>query len=187
MLRTPSYTGASLSPAIITSGSLSFIEDTHPRGMAKDTTTRPAVLQSAERKISYYGEARKRRRRSSSLMYHEPPETLEHQSDQTVNPNLNAQWVNAKGMIAAQDMDSTDKSRRLDHSPGPDHPPEDRLRHRTIHNTRDLLDTDEHHIYVRLVSHVPLGKRSTIRVQFRGLRQPEYVGANRQWRSIHTS
>lgn len=30
-------------------------------------------------------------------MYHEPPETLEHQSDQVANPNLNAQWVNAKG------------------------------------------------------------------------------------------
>lgn len=99
MLRTPPYSGATtLSPAIITSGSLSFVEDTNPRGMANENITRPAVLQSAERKISYYDEARKRRRRSSSLMYHEPPETLEHQSDQIVNPNLNAQWVNAKGM-----------------------------------------------------------------------------------------
>ncbi|KAF2221895.1 putative unfolded protein response protein Orm1 [Elsinoe ampelina] len=39
----------------------------------------------------------KRRRRSSSLMYSEPPESLEHISDQAVNPNLNSQWVNAKG------------------------------------------------------------------------------------------
>ena len=41
---------------------------------------------------------RSRRRRSSSLMYQEPPESLEQQSDQAVLPNLNAQWVNAKGM-----------------------------------------------------------------------------------------
>ncbi|KAF2482771.1 putative unfolded protein response protein Orm1 [Neohortaea acidophila] len=38
-----------------------------------------------------------RRRRSSSLMYQEPPESLEQQSDQAVLPNLNSQWVNAKG------------------------------------------------------------------------------------------
>ncbi|KAF2773789.1 Orm1 type endoplasmic reticulum protein [Teratosphaeria nubilosa] len=40
---------------------------------------------------------RRRRRRSSSLMYQEPPESLEQQSDQATMPNLNAQWVNAKG------------------------------------------------------------------------------------------
>ncbi|KAF2211683.1 hypothetical protein CERZMDRAFT_42522 [Cercospora zeae-maydis SCOH1-5] len=39
----------------------------------------------------------RRRRRSSSLMYQEPPESLEQQSDQAILPNLNAQWVNAKG------------------------------------------------------------------------------------------
>ncbi|KAF2229333.1 ORMDL family protein [Viridothelium virens] len=38
-----------------------------------------------------------RRRRSSSLMYTEPPESLEHKSDQAVLPNLNAEWVNSKG------------------------------------------------------------------------------------------
>ena len=31
-------------------------------------------------------------------MYQEPPESLEQQSDQAILPNLNAQWVNAKGM-----------------------------------------------------------------------------------------
>lgn len=31
-------------------------------------------------------------------MYSEPPETLEHINDQAINPNLNSQWVNAKGM-----------------------------------------------------------------------------------------
>lgn len=39
-----------------------------------------------------------RRRRSSSLMYTEPPESLEHINDQAALPNLNANWVNAKGM-----------------------------------------------------------------------------------------
>ena len=40
-----------------------------------------------------------RRRRSSSILqvYHEPPETLEQISDQEALPNLNADWVNAKG------------------------------------------------------------------------------------------
>ncbi|KAK8219679.1 sphingolipid homeostasis protein orm1 [Zalaria obscura] len=41
--------------------------------------------------------AQRRRRRSSSLMYTEPPESLEHISDQAALPNLNSQWVNAKG------------------------------------------------------------------------------------------
>jgi hypothetical protein len=40
-----------------------------------------------------------RRRRSSSIIYHEPPESLEHISDQSALPNLNSQWVNAKGEI----------------------------------------------------------------------------------------
>lgn len=39
-----------------------------------------------------------RRRRSSSLLYQEPPESMEHMSDQSALPNLNANWVNAKGM-----------------------------------------------------------------------------------------
>ena len=38
-----------------------------------------------------------RRRRSSSLLYQEPPESIEHMSDQAVLPNGNANWVNAKG------------------------------------------------------------------------------------------
>lgn len=39
-----------------------------------------------------------RRRRSSSLIYQEPTESIEHMSDQSALPNLNANWVNAKGM-----------------------------------------------------------------------------------------
>lgn len=38
-----------------------------------------------------------RRRRSSSIIYQEPPESLEQISDQLAEPNLNSQWVNAKG------------------------------------------------------------------------------------------
>jgi hypothetical protein len=39
-----------------------------------------------------------RRRRSSSLLYQEPPESMEHMVDQAALPNLNANWVNAKGV-----------------------------------------------------------------------------------------
>lgn len=31
------------------------------------------------------------------MLYQEPPETIEHMSDQAALPNLNANWVNAKG------------------------------------------------------------------------------------------
>lgn len=62
------------------------------------TSSAPLCVQSAESKMSANDLERRRRRRSSSLMYQEPPESLEHQSDQMVNPNLNAQLVNAKGM-----------------------------------------------------------------------------------------
>ncbi|KAF2812055.1 Orm1 type endoplasmic reticulum protein [Mytilinidion resinicola] len=41
-----------------------------------------------------------RRRRSSSLVYTEPAESEEQISDQSVLPNLNANWVNAKGAWA---------------------------------------------------------------------------------------
>ena len=42
-----------------------------------------------------------RRRRSSSLIYQEPPESIEHMSDQSALPNVNADWVNAKGENAS--------------------------------------------------------------------------------------
>ena len=68
--------------------------------------TQPPVVQNAERKMTYPPVANKdkvkRRRRSSSLMYQEPPESLEQKNDQAVLPNLNAQWVNAKGMSINQ-------------------------------------------------------------------------------------
>ena len=43
-----------------------------------------------------------RRRRSSSLIYQEPPESIEHMSDQSALPNVNADWVNAKGEGASR-------------------------------------------------------------------------------------
>lgn len=43
------------------------------------------------------GSKKSRRRRSSSLLYQEPQESMEHLSDQAAIPNLNANWVNAKG------------------------------------------------------------------------------------------
>ena len=53
-----------------------------------------------------------RRRRSSSLMiYKEPLESPEHMSDQAVLPNLNAEWVNAKGMEGLLSILSTQSSR----------------------------------------------------------------------------
>ena len=65
------------------------------------TTTSPPCVQKAEEKMNSANNAKeqRRRRRSSSLMYQEPPESLEQLSDQRVVPNLNAQWVNAKGML----------------------------------------------------------------------------------------
>lgn len=33
------------------------------------------------------------------MLYQEPPETIEHMSDQAALPNLNADWVNAKGQF----------------------------------------------------------------------------------------
>jgi hypothetical protein len=45
-----------------------------------------------------------RRRRSSSLVYKEPPESLEQLSDQSALPNLNAEWVNAKGELTRYGM-----------------------------------------------------------------------------------
>ncbi|KIW03932.1 uncharacterized protein PV09_04772 [Verruconis gallopava] len=43
------------------------------------------------------GDRASRKRRSSSIVYHEPPESIEQLSDQAALPNLNAEWVNAKG------------------------------------------------------------------------------------------
>ena len=53
-----------------------------------------------------------RRRRSSSLIYQEPPESIEHMSDQSALPNVNADWVNAKGEHASSHGSSEGSSKR---------------------------------------------------------------------------
>lgn len=80
-----------------------------------------AVVQSAERKMSFHTNSKdkRRRRRSSSLMYHEPPESLEQQSDQAVLPNLNSQWVNAKGEFGAAPFHILDGSQMGNFWPKP--------------------------------------------------------------------
>jgi hypothetical protein len=64
-----------------------------PRGISfpPDVDTGPQRLSPSM--TSKHG----RRRRSSSLIYQEPAESIEHTSDQAALPNLNANWVNAKG------------------------------------------------------------------------------------------
>jgi hypothetical protein len=78
---------AKLSPILLnrTSG-LSFAGDPRPHPLR----TPSGNTMSLEAKEA-------RRRRSSSLVYKEPPESLEQLSDQSALPNLNAEWVNAKG------------------------------------------------------------------------------------------
>jgi hypothetical protein len=99
----PPATAKSTSPSRLSGSSAGSMRRVPSRGEGvSETQTQPPVVQSAERKMSFPPAANKdkvkRRRRSSSLMYQEPPESLEQQSDQAVLPNLNAQWVNAKGM-----------------------------------------------------------------------------------------
>ena len=57
------------------------------------------------------GKKSSRRRRSSSLLYQEPPESMEHMSDQSALPNLNANWVNAKGTPAAESRETRNENR----------------------------------------------------------------------------
>jgi hypothetical protein len=108
-----------------------------------------------------------RRRRSSSLMYTEPPESLEHISDQAALPNLNSEWVNAKGesreQVNMQFMHSyTDTLRCLGHSFCPHRPPQNHLRHCSQHLARNIVDSHKHLVHGRLLSHVPLGTRRAL-------------------------
>ena len=67
-----------------------------PRTVAYDADAKPPRRGSIYQAMDDKGG---RRRRSSSILqvYHEPPEPIEQLSDQSVLPNLNANWVNAKG------------------------------------------------------------------------------------------
>ncbi|KAA8565059.1 hypothetical protein EYC84_010821 [Monilinia fructicola] len=66
-----------------------------PRTVSYDASSKPPRPSGPYRTMSDNKVGR--RRRSSSLLYQEPPETIEHMSDQAALPNLNANWVNAKG------------------------------------------------------------------------------------------
>ncbi|KAJ5054173.1 uncharacterized protein L3040_000455 [Drepanopeziza brunnea f. sp. 'multigermtubi'] len=66
-----------------------------PRTVSYDATSKPPRPSGPYRAMSEQKVGR--RRRSSSLLYQEPPETMEHMSDQAALPNQNANWVNAKG------------------------------------------------------------------------------------------
>lgn len=83
---------AKLSPILLNRTSrLSFAGDPRPRRLSTDrVSSYSGNTMSLEAKEA-------RRRRSSSLVYKEPPESLEQLSDQAALPNLNAEWVNAKG------------------------------------------------------------------------------------------
>ena len=89
----PSNT-AKLSPILLNRTSrLSFAGDPRPRHLSTSPASNKMSLEAKEA----------RRRRSSSLVYKEPPESLEQLSDQSALPNLNAEWVNAKGEFGTQD------------------------------------------------------------------------------------
>lgn len=69
---------------------LKFAGDPRPRQSPSTSAYSNMSLQPSSSKDA-------RRRRSSSLVYKEPPESLEQLSDQSALPNLNVEWVNAKG------------------------------------------------------------------------------------------
>ena len=100
-----------------------------PSSMSSQTTLHRTISFTADAKLapppgnSAMSSTTKtgRRRRSSSIIYQEPPETVEQISDQAVNPNLNSQWVNAKGgrFSRCRATQKLTARRCLDHSPGP--------------------------------------------------------------------
>src|SRR5271155_4674737 len=104
---------------------ISFSPDTPPSRLAPDGDSNMSTTKTG------------RRRRSSSLIYQEPPESLERISDQSALPNLNSQWVNAKGTInASREQSPTNQPslpRRMDDPLRLDHLPEDLLRHHPRH------------------------------------------------------
>ena len=119
-----------------------------------------------------------RRRRSSSLLYQEPPESIEHMSDQSVLPNLNANWVNSKGEQASySSLESrvfhiqealrrlcsfpctgadTEPIRCMGSSSCPHHSAQDPLCHHSRRLPRNIMDPYKHYLHVRLLSYVPL-------------------------------
>jgi hypothetical protein len=70
-----------------------------PRTVSYDVGTNPPRRGTAYQNTNMGDQKTGRRRRSSSILqiYQEPLEPIEQLSDQSALPNLNANWVNAKG------------------------------------------------------------------------------------------
>lgn len=68
----------------------------------------------------------------------------------------------------------------------PDCVSEDILQHHPWRVAGDILDPDEYLVHGRLIHHVPLRSRGAVRVQRRGLRQSEHVGADRRRSAVYT-
>lgn len=65
--------------------------------------------------------------------------------------------------------------------------PQNPLRHHSRRLPRNILDSNKHLLHVWLLPDVPLRPWRPLRIQRRSLRQPEYVGANRQRRPVYPS
>ena len=151
-----------------------------PRTLAFTPNTKPAppLKPSGERKMN--DGKKSRRRRSSSLIYQEPPESIEHMSDQSALPNVNADWVNAKGEHASshgfieEDLrrqhqilwpgsvypaDTCISSRSLGYSRHMYNWPQAPLRRHPRSLPRNIMDTCQHRLHVQLILDVPLGSR----------------------------
>jgi hypothetical protein len=76
-----------------------------PRTVSYDASTNPP--RASGQYLAMSDNKTGRRRRSSSLIYQEPPETIEHLSDQAALPNLNSDWVNAKGTYRTSPLTNT--------------------------------------------------------------------------------
>ena len=83
--------------AVINTAKLSSLLLPRTLSFAPKTNSAPPPRSPVDPKMSD-GKKGRRRRSSSLLIYQEPLESPEHMSDQSALPNLNANWVNAKGI-----------------------------------------------------------------------------------------
>ncbi|KAJ5082786.1 hypothetical protein N7532_011829, partial [Penicillium argentinense] len=85
------------SPTPIPPSPVTLASDTSQPSLLVSRSISFAPEMDGPQRLSPNTQKQGRRRRSSSLIYQEPPESIEHTSDQAALPNLNANWVNAKG------------------------------------------------------------------------------------------
>ena len=106
-----------------------------------------------------------RRRRSSSLVYKEPPESLEQLSDQSALPNLNAEWVNAKGEPTPTSplyLSPANICRRLGHPLCPHLLRQDLVRYHPRHVAGSIVDPSKPLVRGGILPHVPLRARCAL-------------------------